>query len=70
MKVYAAGSLYFRNNQLVGTDTRSGHYYFSFAGQDGAISNQVTSFLGQLGYDTSVIKSFWNGQDVVSSYTF
>ena len=59
MQVYAAGSLYvdITNKKLLGIDTRTGHYFRSFQGQDQAVSDATFGFLKNLGYDTSAMKN-------------
>ncbi|KAM5536136.1 hypothetical protein V8D89_010235 [Ganoderma adspersum] len=60
MQVYAAGSLYvdITNKRLLGIDTRTGHYFRSFQGQDQAVNDATFGFLSSLGYDTSVMKNY------------
>ena len=60
MQVYAAGSLYvdITNKKLLGIDTRTGHYFKSFKGQDEAVNDATFGFLRDLGYDTSVMKNY------------
>lgn len=59
MQVYAAGSLYvdITKKKLLGIDTRTGHYFRSFMGQDQAVSDATFGFLHNLGYDTSDMKN-------------
>ncbi|TBU39879.1 hypothetical protein BD309DRAFT_982802 [Dichomitus squalens] len=60
MQVYAAGSLYVNitNKKLLGIDTRTGHYFGSFEGQDQAVNDATFGFLKSLGYDTSVMHNY------------
>ena len=60
MQVYAAGSLYvdITNKKLLGIDTRTGHYFRSFQGQDQAVNDATLGFLANLGYDTSSMKNY------------
>ena len=60
MQVYGAGSLYvdITNKRLLGIDTRTGHYFKSFQGQDQAVNDATFGFLKSLGYDTSVMKNY------------
>ncbi|PIL23611.1 hypothetical protein GSI_14924 [Ganoderma sinense ZZ0214-1] len=60
MQVYAAGSLYvdITNKKLLGIDTRTGHYFRSFQGQDQAVNDATFGFLSNLGYDTSSMKNY------------
>ncbi|KAI1784873.1 hypothetical protein LXA43DRAFT_1119949 [Ganoderma leucocontextum] len=60
MQVYAAGSLYvdITNKKLLGIDTRTGHYFRAFKGQDQAVNDATFGFLKNLGYDTSSMKNY------------
>ncbi|KAI1786067.1 hypothetical protein LXA43DRAFT_1065370 [Ganoderma leucocontextum] len=60
MQVYAAGSLYvdITNKKLVGIDTRTGHYFKSFYGNNQAVNDATFGFLKNLGYDTSTMKNY------------
>ncbi|KAI1784865.1 hypothetical protein LXA43DRAFT_175500 [Ganoderma leucocontextum] len=60
MQVYAAGSLYvdITNKKLLGIDTRTGHYFLAFKGQDQAVNDAAFGFLKNLGYDTSSMKNY------------
>ncbi|KAI1786045.1 hypothetical protein LXA43DRAFT_928023, partial [Ganoderma leucocontextum] len=60
MQVYAAGSLYvdITNKRLLGIDTRTGHYFRAFRGQDQAVNDAAFGFLKNLGYDTSSMKNY------------
>jgi hypothetical protein len=68
MQVYAAGSLYLLNGQIMGIDSRTGHYYWSFNGKDQADIDATLGLLQSLGYQTSTVLqwsdlvNFLNGQ--------
>jgi hypothetical protein len=51
MQVYAAGSLYLLNGQIIGIDSRTGHYYWSFDGKDQEDINAALDFTVLLGYN-------------------
>lgn len=57
MLCYAAGSLYMIDHQLVGMDTRSGHYYKSFLGQDANVIANTLSMLATMGFNTSDVRT-------------
>jgi len=60
MQVYAAGSLYvdITNQKFLGIDTRTGHYFRSFAGQDKQVNDATLQFLANLGYSTSGVLGY------------
>ncbi|KAG8834462.1 hypothetical protein FRC17_008684, partial [Serendipita sp. 399] len=71
MQVYAAGSLYLdlTNQKLLGIDTRTGHYFRSFIGQDQAVNDATLGFLANLGYPTTVLISPRSLEDVYDVYS-
>ncbi|PIL23619.1 hypothetical protein GSI_14932 [Ganoderma sinense ZZ0214-1] len=60
MEVHAAGNLYVdvADDKLLGIDTRAGHYFRSFQGQDLAVNDATLWFLSSLGYDKSSMKDY------------
>jgi uncharacterized protein YcfJ len=66
MQVFGAGSLYIEDGEIVGMDSRTGHYYYSIGDENNQslMLNTVKSLLGDLGYDISKIKI----NDAFSSY--
>ncbi len=53
MEVFGAGTLYVQNGVIIGMDSRTGHYYWSFYGKDDQMLQASFQFLDQLGYDSS-----------------
>jgi len=66
MQVYAAGTLYLLNNQLVGIDSRTGHYFWAFAGRDQEDINAALLFIGNIGYRTDGILQWGNLRDLLN----
>lgn len=55
-EIYGAGSLYVADAKLIGIDTRTGHYFSSFRGQDKSIVNNTKECLKKLGYNLDGIQ--------------
>jgi len=53
--IYASGTLYITNNQIIGIDTTSGHYYAGYLGKDQLVLQNTTNMLTALGYNVSSI---------------
>lgn len=52
-QVWGAGQLYIENGTIIGIDSRSGHYFRSFIGQDAVVISNAINCLNYLGYNTN-----------------
>lgn len=58
MQCYGAGVIYVSDDQIVGVNTKTGHYYVSIGDQERIVIDNLNTLLGDFGYNMSNVYYF------------